>query len=108
MKHYLVRLLKTTTVFGMVSLGLVTTAQAVDGVVIPKACQQFFAQVDDVVSQAEQQPGTHLELAQIRADLSASKAEILKLEPALQAKSCHVGLTRLSQNNQLASRNSNS
>lgn len=103
------KLLQVATVFGAISLGVATTAQAVDGnVVIPKACQQFFAQIDDVVNQAEQQPGTHLELAQIRADLSASKAELLKLEPALQAKSCHVGLTRLSQNNQLASRNSNS
>lgn len=89
-------------------LGAVNVAHADDIASMPSICQKFFAQIDNVVTQAEQQPGTHLELAKIRADLDASKAQILAFEPALQAKSCHVGLARLTQNNQLASRNTNS
>ncbi len=64
---------------------------------IPVQCQKLFDEADMLVSDAAKQPGTHPNLAQIRAKLNASKAQILKLERATQIKSCGFGLAKLNR-----------
>lgn len=80
-------------------VGSVSTAFAAPTSIdnIPVQCQKLFDEADMLVSDAAKQPGTHPNLAQIRAKLNASKAQILKLERATQIKSCGLGLAKLNR-----------
>ncbi len=62
---------------------------------IPAQCQKLFEKADVLVDGAMKQPGTHPNLADIRAKLDTSKALILSLEPSVQIKSCDLGLAKL-------------
>ena len=80
-------------------LGSVSSAFAAPASIenIPVQCQKLFDEADMLVNDAAKQPGTHPNLAQIRAKLNASKAQILKLERATQIKSCGFGLAKLNR-----------
>lgn len=62
---------------------------------LPIQCQKMFHVADKLVLDAERQPGTHTQVARMKSKLSATKQEILKMETAMQEKSCNKGLTAL-------------
>ncbi len=62
---------------------------------LPQQCQQMFKEIDRLISDAEKQPGTHTQMQKMKNKLSSSKQQILKMELALQQKSCDKGLTAL-------------
>ncbi|KGQ36605.1 DUF5339 domain-containing protein [Gallibacterium genomosp. 1] len=62
---------------------------------IPSQCQQLFQQTEELISEAEKQPGTHLQIANIKNKLSESKQKILQMSVEHQIKSCDKGLLAL-------------
>lgn len=62
---------------------------------LPAQCQQLFQQTDDLIAEAEKQPGTHPQLANIKNKLSESKQKILQMSVEHQIKSCDKGLVAL-------------
>ncbi|WP_238138453.1 MULTISPECIES: DUF5339 domain-containing protein [Glaesserella] len=63
---------------------------------LPQQCQQMFKEIDRLVADAEKQPGTHTQMQKMKNKLSSSKQQILKMDIALQEKSCDKGLVALS------------
>ena len=58
-------------------------------------CAQLFKETENLIAQAEKQPGTHTQVGKIKSKLNQSKQQILEMELATQQKSCDVGLARL-------------
>lgn len=63
---------------------------------MPKQCEQLFKETENLIAQAEKQPGTHIQVNKIKSKLNQSKQQILQMELATQLKSCEVGLAKLS------------
>ncbi len=63
---------------------------------IPQQCEQLFKETENLIAQAEKQPGTHTQVGKIKNKLNQSKQQILQMELATQLKSCEVGLAKLS------------
>ncbi|OOF69416.1 DUF5339 domain-containing protein [Rodentibacter caecimuris] len=62
---------------------------------LPKQCAQLFKETENLIAQAEKQPGTHTQVNKIKSKLNQSKKQILEMELATQQKSCNVGLAKL-------------
>lgn len=62
---------------------------------LPTQCQKMFSVADKLVKEAERQPGTHTQVSKMKTKLSSTKQKILKMEVAMQQKSCDKGLTAL-------------
>ncbi|MGR3807837.1 hypothetical protein SAMN05660772_02028 [Pasteurella testudinis DSM 23072] len=62
---------------------------------IPQQCNQLFSETEQLIKEAEKQPGTHTQFANIKNKLSQSKKQILALEREVQVKSCDKGLVAL-------------
>lgn len=58
-------------------------------------CQKLFKEGDKLISEAEQQPGTHMQVKKMKDRLSSSKQQILKMDTVMQQKSCDKGLLAL-------------
>lgn len=63
--------------------------------VITKECSQLFNETEKIISEAEQQPGIHKQVQNIKSDYAQAKAELLKLDLTLQEKSCQKVLKAL-------------
>ena len=63
---------------------------------LPQQCEQLFKETENLIAQAEKQPGTHTQVGKIKNKLNQSKQQILQMELATQLKSCEVGLAKLS------------
>ncbi|WP_424960657.1 DUF5339 domain-containing protein [Mesocricetibacter intestinalis] len=64
---------------------------------IPKQCQKLFQATEQLVAEAERQPGTHTQVSKIKNKLNQSKKQILEMELATQIKSCDRGLAKLNR-----------
>ncbi|WP_118785126.1 DUF5339 domain-containing protein [Haemophilus haemolyticus] len=64
--------------------------------ILPQQCEQLFKETENLIAQAEKQPGTHTQVGKIKNKLNQSKQQILQMELATQLKSCEVGLAKLS------------
>ena len=62
---------------------------------IPQQCKKFFNETENLIAEAEKQPGTHIQVNKIKSKLKQSKQHILEMELAAQIKSCDVGLAKL-------------
>lgn len=62
---------------------------------LAKPCLQLFKEGDKLISEAEKQPGTHLQVKKMKDKLSSSKQKILKMDSEMQQKSCDKGLIAL-------------
>lgn len=62
---------------------------------LPAQCTQLFKETENLIAQAEKQPGTHTQVSKIKSKLNQSKKQILEMELSVQQKSCDVGLARL-------------
>lgn len=62
---------------------------------LPVECEKMFHTADKLISDAERQPGTHTQVNKMKNKLSSTKQKILKMDSALQVKSCEKGLTAL-------------
>lgn len=62
---------------------------------LPTQCAKLFKETENLVAQAEKQPGTHIQVNKIKSKLNQSKKQILAMELATQQKSCDVGLAKL-------------
>ncbi|OBW95990.1 DUF5339 domain-containing protein [Gallibacterium salpingitidis] len=78
-----------------ISLVLSSSVFAATPTNLPTQCQQLFQQTDDLIAEAEKQPGTHPQLANIKNKLSESKQKILQMSVEHQIKSCDKGLVAL-------------
>ena len=63
---------------------------------LPQQCEQLFKETENLIAQAEKQPGTHTQVSKIKNKLNQSKQQILEMELATQLKSCNIGLAKLS------------
>lgn len=72
-----------------------TIAQANTEHTIPQQCSQLFTETEQLIEEAEKQPGTHTQFAHIKNKLSESKKQILALERNVQIESCDRGLIAL-------------
>ncbi|HHF3656115.1 TPA: DUF5339 domain-containing protein, partial [Haemophilus influenzae] len=75
---------------------LFSTSVLAESNLIPKQCEQLFKETENLIAQAEKQPGTHIQVNKIKSKLNQSKQQILQMELATQLKSCEVGLAKLS------------
>ncbi|WP_044470510.1 DUF5339 domain-containing protein [Mannheimia massilioguelmaensis] len=69
--------------------------QAAEAAAVPQQCQKLFKATDQLVAEAERQPGTHTQVSKIKNKLNQSKKQILEMELATQIKSCDQGLVKL-------------
>ena len=86
-----------TALFGSMALSA-TAAPITDTenkAALPQQCTQLFKETENLIAQAEKQPGTHTQVGKIKSKLNQSKQQILEMELATQQKSCDVGLARL-------------
>ncbi|MGV6988886.1 DUF5339 domain-containing protein [Testudinibacter sp. P80/BLE/0925] len=72
-----------------------TKNQIIEAGSIPQQCNQLFSETEQLIKEAEKQPGTHTQFANIKSKLSQSKKQILALEREVQIKSCDKGLVAL-------------
>ena len=62
---------------------------------MPQQCKDLFSETENLIAEAEKQPGTHPQVNKIRSKLNQSKKQILEMELATQIKSCDVALAKL-------------
>ncbi|WP_235817184.1 DUF5339 domain-containing protein [Canicola haemoglobinophilus] len=62
---------------------------------LPEQCQELFKETENLITEAEKQLGTHIQLSKIKSKLNQSKQQILAMERDIQIKSCDVGLAKL-------------
>ena len=62
---------------------------------MPQQCKDLFNETENLIAEAEKQPGTHTQVNKIRSKLNQSKQQILEMELATQIKSCDVALAKL-------------
>ncbi|ATF75571.1 DUF5339 domain-containing protein [Pasteurella multocida] len=62
---------------------------------VPQQCEKLFKETEDLIAEAEKQPGTHTQVNKIKSKLNQSKQQILEMELATQIKSCDFALTKL-------------
>ena len=84
-----------TALFGSIALSATAAPIAESKAVFPQQCLQLFKETENLIAQAEKQPGTHTQVGEIKSKLNQSKQQILEMELATQQKSCDVGLARL-------------
>lgn len=85
----------STTATASVKTSSLAVAKPTLSKVLPIECEKMFSTANKLVSDAERQPGTHTQLAKMKNKLSSTKQKILKMDTALQQKSCEKGLTAL-------------
>lgn len=62
---------------------------------IAEPCQQLFQAIDKLMTEAERQPGTHMQLSNIQTKFNQSKQQIMQMDMPTQLKSCDKGLAKL-------------
>ena len=62
---------------------------------MPQQCQRLFTETENLIADAEKQPGTHTQVSKIKNKLSQSKKQIMEMDLAVQLKSCDQGLAKL-------------
>ncbi|VGM95101.1 Uncharacterised protein [uncultured Avibacterium sp.] len=67
---------------------------------IPQQCAKLFKETENLIAEAEKQPGTHTQLNKIKSKLNQSKKQILEMELATQMKSCDAALAKLASKQQ--------
>ncbi|PJG84702.1 DUF5339 domain-containing protein [Conservatibacter flavescens] len=83
-----------TAIFATFSLSAFS-APANQTKVIPQQCEQLFKEAENLIADAEKQPGTHTQISKMKNKLNQSKKQILEMELATQTKSCNQGLAKL-------------
>lgn len=58
-------------------------------------CQKLFKETENLIAEAEKQPGTHTQLKHIKNKLNQSKQQILEMDLAVQINTCDKGLAKL-------------
>ncbi len=84
-----------TALFGSMALSATAAPITENKAALPQQCTQLFKETENLIAQAEKQPGTHTQVGKIKSKLNQSKQQILEMELATQQKSCDVGLARL-------------
>ena len=84
-----------TALFGSMALSATAAPLTENKAALPQQCTQLFKETENLIAQAEKQPGTHTQVGKIKSKLNQSKQQILEMELATQQKSCDVGLARL-------------
>ena len=84
-----------TALFGSMALSATAASLIENKAALPKQCTQLFKETENLIAQAEKQPGTHTQVSKIKSKLHQSKQQILEMELATQQKSCDVALARL-------------
>lgn len=98
-KNTLSCLLVTLTFSFISATAISTTAMATETeelVAIPQQCKLLFQQTEELIADAERQPGTHTQIHKMKNKLNQSKKQILAMELTTQTKSCDQGLAKLS------------
>ena len=85
-----------TALFGSMALSATAAPITENKAALPQQCTQLFKETENLIAQAEKQPGTHIQVNKIKSKLNQSKQQILQMELATQLKSCEVGLAKLS------------
>ncbi|MGY4677353.1 DUF5339 domain-containing protein [Pasteurella sp. P03HT] len=62
---------------------------------VPQQCEKLFQETENLIAEAEKQPGTHTQVGKIKSKLNQSKQQILEMELATQIKSCDFALAKL-------------
>lgn len=84
-----------TALFSAATFCPLAIASEINSASLPQQCTQLFKETENLIAQAEKQPGTHTQVNKIKNKLNQSKKQILEMELATQQKSCNVGLAKL-------------
>lgn len=84
-----------TALFSAATFCPLAIASEINDTALPQQCTQLFKETENLIAQAEKQPGTHTQVSKIKNKLNQSKKQILEMELATQQKSCNVGLAKL-------------
>lgn len=85
----------SATVTANVKTSSLTVAKPNLSKTLSTECEEMFNIANKLVSDAEKQPGTHIQIKRMKSKLSSTKQKISKMDSALQQKSCEKGLTAL-------------
>ena len=86
-----------TALCGSIALSATAAPLIENKAALPKQCTQLFKETENLIAQAEKQPGTHTQVSKIKSKLNQSKQQILDMELATKQISCDVGLARLNR-----------
>ena len=84
-----------TALFGSMALSATAAPLTENKAALPQQCTQLFKETENLIAQAEKQPGAHTPVGKFKRTLTLSKPHIRGVELATQQKSCDVGLARL-------------
>ena len=93
-----------TALFGSMALSATAAPITENKAALPQQCTQLFKETENLIAQAEKQPGTHTQVGKIKSKLNQSKQQILEMELATQQKSCDVGAILKKLTNQVLKR----
>lgn len=60
-------------------------------------CNKLFQESEQIIAEAEKQPGTHLQVEKIKQQVDQVKKDIFSMEKTIQAKTCELGLAKLEE-----------
>ena len=69
-----------TALFGSVALSATAAPLTENKAALPQQCAQLFKETENLIAQAEKQPGTHTQVGKIKSKLNQSKQQILEME----------------------------
>ncbi|MDO5055624.1 MAG: DUF5339 domain-containing protein [Pasteurella oralis] len=64
-------------------------------IVLSEECQKLFQEGEKLINDATKQPGTHLQVKQLKERLHTTKQKTAQLDSTMQQKSCEKGLREL-------------
>lgn len=60
-------------------------------------CEKLFQESEHIIAEADKQPGTHLQVEQIKQQIIQAKKEILSIDKTTQEKTCELGISKLEE-----------
>ncbi|NBI12380.1 hypothetical protein GVX81_01790 [[Haemophilus] felis] len=59
------------------------------------ACDKLFQESEQIIVEADKQPGTHVQVEKIKQQIIQAKKEILSTDKTTQEKTCELGIRKL-------------
>lgn len=61
------------------------------------ACDKLFQESEQIIVEADKQPGTHTQVEKIKQQIIQAKKEILSMDKTTQEKTCELGISKLAE-----------
>ena len=67
-----------TALFGSMALSATAAPLTENKAALPQQCTQLFKETENLIAQAEKQPGTHTQVGKIKSKLTKANSKFLK------------------------------